>query len=1401
MDSGSDPFPPSLPSFDSSPHIYDTDMQDVLQTGDVFFNSALTHDSPGPFLADEMFLNSPYQSPLSIKSQNMRLDANSKLNEINLSTSPDSSLQDSSSESSSQHKRKTSSRSSHSGLLQQDMSMNTQNYSGSWGNAESRSNTKTITEFTGSNNIASDFNDRAMEHDFDFDSAASSPSPNMNSRGFAFSGNRHIAIPNQMSPRSPANFAKPENSMNAHREASPLSRLFPSEISAQDVSRPAQFNRNGDYIDGAVLNGLGPSTGWQYSQQTTFGHFAPGPMNIATAPYSSNGEAEPSAKVMPCLIVHPTPHKSRVETQIPIKLTLYPIPSGVTKLHLPPHTISKPKLMAKPPPEKSPDMLELHTSLVCTSAMQDPIKLSRAFARAANSTPGVKTGARRASSGDTSLSDTDDENKPLNGGEVSICSGCINRERKRAARKKAKKPEEEELWAKDESERIIVFNCSEIKEWHPPTAPEQQNGVDQREIFVPEGASQIDVPMRIACYCRHQNEKLGFQVIFTIKDHKDNLVAQTITSPITITDDHKNHAPPSGVPSLGTGISENTQLPGGGIFLREPLQHYITPPVRTAHSTSDLQRLQQSFNPQYGPFATSPFAIPQQPSQTTSSTLTPRNLSRQASPTPHMGPTAKRRKASGSYRVPDGLTMTRLQSSNSSNKTNDGWMANDSSNNISASSSPYTPDFPMNPTFVEMPIRQPQNSGSVQLNAIPPAPTTIGNEFMISPNRSQSMENLASMQHNYSAPNSNRASRATSPVINNARPNVSQGQVHTAASSLYSNANPQRTPTIHKLIPNEGPKAGGIEVTCLGSGFSQGLEVMFGDSLATTTTYWGETSLVCLLPPAVCAGTVAVTLKHNYQQQRHMQLFSPTPVPKQQVLFKYIDDDEQALLRHALAIVHQKMTGRIEDAGEIARRIIGSPAGSNGWTTNASQGGDHQRQMAALQASLTGPMDSETALLKCLELIDFDDSQFQAQYNLQRPNGQSVLHLSASLGFERLVAGLLARGANPDLRDRNGMSPMHMAALNGHPHIVRRLLLARGDPSLRSLRGYTPADMASSAAVLNAVKTLHHTRSRSAGANSTHSRCSSTTSLRSLWDPRSLAGSVRGGDTSTDDSDDSPDETAPSESGHSLAPANNWTHSRQNSIVAQPDPAVDDDQENIAQVMSILSPTAAMTAWRDHLATQIQYFQHNVNWSLPNLQLPTLPPMPNLPTYQTYPVVRQFSALMPQRGLRQVSPSGESSDASSDAKETDYRWWELLTGTATSPPAYEEIYPAKGSGDVKADIASTKEAVIHAIVDRKMSFAADQAQLQSESSVSIATTTARDDTVTIQQHEIWKQQAHAQKVKRLRSDRKLFFIWIPLLIIVMVAMLKDRIPLFVIEFWQLYETVHNRCMERGIIAH
>jgi len=410
------------------------------------------------------------------------------------------------------------------------------------------------------------------------------------------------------------------------------------------------------------------------------------------------------------------------------------------------------------------------------------------------------------------------------------------------------------------------------------------------------------------------------------------------------------------------------------------------------------------------------------------------------------------------------------------------------------------PDPQYNPAASTIPnIPQQYNTG-------PPTPNSNDQVFFSNNNRSQSMENLA-MHQLYSAPASAHPSRVPSPngMRNNVQAYQQQAQIAQAvANGLYGlplNLNPHRQPTIHKMIPNEGPKAGGIEVTCLGSGFCQGLEVMFGDSKATTTTYWGETSLVCLLPPSAFAGTVAVTFKHQHQQQQ-MQPYPSPPVPKSQTFFKYVDDDEQQIIRTALSVLGHKMTGKMEDVRDLARRIVGD--GPSSWGASAGPsptGGNHNQNVNGFNMAAFG-VDVEATLLKCLDLIDLDDSPRQARLNMRRASGQTMLHLACSMGLHRFVAALLARGANPEPRDKGGFTPMHFAALHNHPQIVRRLMLSGADPTIRSLQGYTPSDMATSEEVLRAARRIeHHTRTRS--GSSLRSRTSSATSLRSVWEPSS----------------------------------------------------------------------------------------------------------------------------------------------------------------------------------------------------------------------------------------------------------------------------------------------------------
>lgn len=1098
------------------------------------------------------------------------------------------------------------------------------------------------------------------------------------------------------------------------------------------------------------------------------------------------------------LIINQTPLKSRVETQIPVKLRISPLPPGIKRLHLPRHTISKPKLIAKPWPERSPDMLELTVMLVCTSAMQNPEVRRRALARAA-----------AVSSADANVEGDKEETKPQEGGEVHICPGCITRERKRAARKKAKKPEEEENWTRDEHRRVVVFNTHEIKEWQDPEAPGPKAA--QPGHYLTDGV--IDAPMRIACYCRHHQEKGGFRVIFTIKDHMDKLIAQELSDSIMITDDHKtphtaqvtNSQPgPSSsseqslIPRNSNSVPPETNVPSPGASV-----------PGSSHSNSEMTVSKSVTFP-------SALSTPQQIIQT------PRNLSRPVSPNGNSGPSAKKRKSSGGMaKVPSGLAMTRIETSQSPGackQTTTGQM----NPAIPPSTSPFTPSmnsfsisaesmFGNGGTPTGSTVAQPFNGG-------PPTPNGSEQVLFATGNGTASMDNLA-MTQLYSAPGSAHPSRAPSP--NSLRNSSSASAAHqqqqpqshlerALANGIYNipmNMAQPRTPlsVIHKIIPNEGPKSGGIEVTILGGGFYQGLEVMFGDQKATTTTFWGESSLVCLLPPSPVSGAVLVTFKQN-GQPAPQQFTSAT---KHQPIFKYVDDDEQQLMRTALSVLGHKMTGKIEDVRDVARRIIGGGNGdSSNWGNSNGNGG---------QGSVGGNYNGfsfnsgsiESQLLKVLDLIDLDDSIHKARLNLQRRTGQTMLHLGCSLGLHRFVAALLARGSNPDARDKGGYTPLHIASLNNHVEIVRRLISKGADPTIRTLSGLTAADMSQSRDVLKAIRRLErHSRSQSGG--SMHSRVSSATSLRSLWEPASTQPTAKEYTTEeSTSSGESPEysENAMSEDDSDMAASDvvgsAWLDMRRSSTTAAQDGAILQSADGGDGLPSAgpASPSAAVIAFREQCRDQFQHFQQAMA-----LRLPTLPQFPNyfsqmgpinfsgmspLSEYQGYlnsaPVFQRISSLVPN-----ISGSGGNDPRSEQRRDLDGKWWDfsgLVNQSLAPPPAYEDIFPQNNENDMDVKQASAAQAAADVEADNKCAIMYDEDTVTAGPSTSTVESTedqppkqlpallqiGRKNAITKEQQDNLRR-AHAEKRKGLRSDRNLFMIWIPVLLVVLCATLYNKVP-------------------------
>ncbi|KAI1781118.1 hypothetical protein F4818DRAFT_398020 [Hypoxylon cercidicola] len=1173
------------------------------------------------------------------------------------------------------------------------------------------------------------------------------------------------------------------------REDSPVSNM----VISKETSPAAAFYQaptpEGHFNEDLRNNMWSPGVGIHNGLAS---HIGPDPMghdHPSFPPHMMLSQSPPRPR--PRLVVHTTPMKSRVETQIPIKLTMHHIPPGIKTLHLPTHTIAKHKLLAKPdPPEPSSDMLELYTMLVCTSAMMDPEKRQRAFQRAA------------AAPLSRSEDDVDDEErKPQNGGEVRICDGCIGRERKRAARKKNRKPEEEEMWNLYEHERAIVFNTNEVKEWQAVT-PGMADPIQARprDVAVPDDTVTVDVPMRIACYCRHHQEKLGFQVIFTIKDYQGNLIAQKESSSIMITDDHKTHVPVTTPASNASvpGQARNASVPAIGappLNTTNDVKNVEAPlSFHPSHSASDLQGLVQN-----GAYAFPPASVNNNHPQAVPVTAS-RNGSRQGSPASPPAVSSKKRRASGTVKVPSRLTMTRLDTR--LEKSQSPSMSSAAHNESAMSSAATSPFSPLMATHSMGPDplfhgQQPNLNMGQHFQAGPLTPNSTTEQLILpsglpSGNRNMSYD---AMQM-FSAPASAHASRAPSPsrLRNNVQSmphaQIEQNLFNNVTAALNSNRTPQ--PMIYKIIPGEGPKSGGIEVTILGSGFTNaGLEVWFGEQRAATTTYWGETSLVCLLPPSPVAGVVMVSIRH------------PRVVPQQQfsgnqqALFRYIDDDETRLIRTALTVLGLKMNEKVTDLTGFARDVISNPSrGSWGpsFGGNQAPNNSYGNREQDLSESV------ETELLRILKLIDADKSPNRARFDLRRSSGQTMLHLACSLGLSRVVTGLLIRGASVGIRDKGGFTPLHMAAMNDHPEIVQHLITRGADPNMRSLSGLIPTDVARSNEVLRVLRRVeNHSRSRSSGSvpgSIPSSRPASSSSLASLWDQTPMTPAHREEFTSdifdsVDGSDDSEDDSSDSD-----AENINWFGMR------RPDFSATQQQRDMVQRTndddSPQTPGQSVAALREQFATQLQqwqqsmamHFQNLPQFQMPHMQMPALPMMPVLPDYQAYlpysaPVMQRISSFVPNiRGPRPGSADEQS------PRDADNKWWDRpFFGAKESPPAYDDIFPQKRL-DIKQQ--SLAAAVVESAADEKCAARFDQATSevleasQSHSQeVPALLEIGRKSNITKEQQE-HLQRAHAQRLKTGSSDKMLWFVWIPILVFILGTMLFNGAPSMLSTVAEIY---------------
>ncbi|ODV91747.1 hypothetical protein CANCADRAFT_30083 [Tortispora caseinolytica NRRL Y-17796] len=670
------------------------------------------------------------------------------------------------------------------------------------------------------------------------------------------------------------------------------------------------------------------------------------------------------------------PAKSRVETQMKVRLAIFPKPEE-NKIHLPSDIIFRSRYRLDSLYEPKPGVLELDANVVCSSGAPKP---------------------------------------------VIMCSTCVRRERKRALRKKSCDKAEESLWEEGRIRRAVLFNCPEIIELT------ESEGIDP-DTGVLSPCMAVFLPIRIACYCRHHSEKVGFRIILSVSNFNRTNTAMIQSTPVMITDDHKAT---NSTPSSIQASTDSSKL-----LQSENLSHMNSCSKPECGSSSASPDPEDGSNdnqtlPQFH------IAQPTNPGRKSSGTFSaassPGQYSAYSSPnhqsiitSPGAFPTASRTISS--------VSMTHQNSQIFSNRT-------DGSRHNSAGTLPYTKSIPTpdHMSYIKREIDQDVDE--------------VMKEFLV-----EDLEGI--IENKTDDVLALREPSITSPG-SSIEPSVLENELFVSGDSF--GADYLVLPSAEKLVPSSGSVRGGIEVTLLGKGFRPGLIVLFGDAPAPSTICWSESTMIAQLPPAASQGPVMVTF-HGF----------PNDQPQ---VFTYVDDTDRQLMEVALRVVGYKMSGRIEDARNIAMRIVAAPDGTSYPMNGATQDG---RSRCHNNGEPMTRQELETYLLKCIVLIDEDESEYPEEWNLTNAEGQSLLHLASWSGLSRLATALIGRNAKLDLQDRGGFTPLHFAALRGHRDIVQALIFRGADVNVRSFNNRSVKDMAADSVkdLVDAAIDVMHSNSRS----------------------------------------------------------------------------------------------------------------------------------------------------------------------------------------------------------------------------------------------------------------------------------------------------------------------------------
>lgn len=173
----------------------------------------------------------------------------------------------------------------------------------------------------------------------------------------------------------------------------------------------------------------------------------------------------------------------------------------------------------------------------------------------------------------------------------------------------------------------------------------------------------------------------------------------------------------------------------------------------------------------------------------------------------------------------------------------------------------------------------------------------------------------------------------------------------------------------------------------------------------------------------------------------------------------------------ALQVVGLKMTGKIEDARNVAMRIVNTTGPSTaeigmGDTPDTMQLSDHSSFdiRHELLSRATDTDDFEKLILDFLSVLDVQldapKASVSSAISHKAASGHTLLHFATILGFPHLIQFLLKHDIDIDARDNNGCTALLFAALLQNAECAELLMQAGADAEIVDAHGKKPSEVA-----------------------------------------------------------------------------------------------------------------------------------------------------------------------------------------------------------------------------------------------------------------------------------------------------------------------------------------------------